>query len=144
MCHLRNIALECATEKCDRRTTDKVIPKCCYASQATQKPNRKTRSESRDIDENDIIQWLYETFGIFCKLAAEWRPIVFVYDVIGNMAIATSVDARGNRAMIRDRWQFSKAGVNGNSARCTSTQRHIRLPICDGGSDNFSLGISRK
>ena len=45
MCRLRNIALESVTEKRDRRmdretegrTTDKVIPMCCYASQATQK-----------------------------------------------------------------------------------------------------------
>ena len=37
MCRLRNITLESVTEKCDRRTTDKVIPMCRYASQATQK-----------------------------------------------------------------------------------------------------------
>ena len=49
MCRLRNIALKSVTEKCDRRTdrqtdrqtdgqtTDKVIPMCRYASQATQK-----------------------------------------------------------------------------------------------------------
>ena len=45
MCRLRNIALESVTEKCDRRTdgqtdrrtTDKVIPMCHCASQATQK-----------------------------------------------------------------------------------------------------------
>ena len=45
MCRLRNIALESVTEKCDRRTdgrtdrqtTNKVIPMCLYASQATQK-----------------------------------------------------------------------------------------------------------
>ena len=37
MCRLRNIALESVTEKCDRQTTDKVIPMCRYASQATQK-----------------------------------------------------------------------------------------------------------
>ena len=45
MCRLRNIALESVTEKCDRRTdrqtdrqtTDKVIPMCRYALQATQK-----------------------------------------------------------------------------------------------------------
>ena len=36
MCRLQNIALESVTEKCDRRT-DKVIPMCRYASQATQK-----------------------------------------------------------------------------------------------------------
>ena len=33
---------------------------------------------------------------------------------------------------------------NGNSARRTSSQRHIRPPICYGGSDNFSSGISGK
>ena len=53
MCPLRNIALESVTENCDRQTdrqtdrrtdgqtdgqtTDKVIPMCRYASQATQK-----------------------------------------------------------------------------------------------------------
>ena len=60
------------------------------------KPERKIRSESKDIDENDIVQSLGETFGIFRRLAAEWRRVMFVYDVIGNMAIATSVDARGD------------------------------------------------
>ena len=40
---------------------------------------RKTRSESRDIDENDIVQWLGDTFGIFRRLAAEWRRHAFVY-----------------------------------------------------------------
>ena len=33
---------------------------------------------------------------------------------------------------------------NGNSARHTATQRHIRPAICSGGSDNFSSGISGK
>ena len=32
------------------------------------KPERKSRSESRDIDENDIVQWLGEKFSIFCRL----------------------------------------------------------------------------
>ena len=72
------------------------------------KPERKIRSECRDIDENDIVQKLGKTFGIFRRLAAEWRRIAFVYDVIGNMAIATSVNARGgsshrNRRVLR-RW----------------------------------------
>ena len=58
------------------------------------KPERKARSESRDIDENDIVQWHGETFSIFCRQAAEWHWIVFVYEVIGYMAITTSVDAR--------------------------------------------------
>ena len=35
------------------------------------KNERKTRSEIRDINENDIVQWLGETFGIFRWLAAE-------------------------------------------------------------------------
>ena len=65
-------------------------------------------SESRYIDENNIVQWLGETFGIFRRLAAEWRWIAFVYDIIGNMVIATTVDARGDsshrkRRMLR-RW----------------------------------------
>ena len=33
---------------------------------------------------------------------------------------------------------------NGNYARRTSSHRHIRPPICYGGSDNFSSGISGK
>ena len=38
MCRLRNIALESVTDgRTDRRTTDKVIPMCRYALQATQK-----------------------------------------------------------------------------------------------------------
>ena len=42
MCRLRNIALESVTDRqtdrqTDGRTTDKVIPMCRYASQATQK-----------------------------------------------------------------------------------------------------------
>ena len=80
-----------------------MIPMCRYAPQATQKPELKIRSESRDIDENDIVQWLGETFGIVRWLAPKWRRLMFVYDVIGNMAIATSVDARGG-AIARDRY----------------------------------------
>ena len=49
------------------------------------KQEHKTRSESRDIDENKIVQWLCETFGIICRLATEWRQIPF-NDVGGNMA----------------------------------------------------------
>ena len=45
------------------------------------KTERKICSESRDIDENKIVQWLGETFGIFRLLSAEWRRIAFVYDV---------------------------------------------------------------
>ena len=67
-----------------------------HKKQYTKKPECKTRSESRDINENDIGQWLGETFGIFRRLAAEWLWQAFVYDVIGNMAMATSIDARGD------------------------------------------------
>ena len=38
--------------------------------QYTKKPERKICSESRDIDEKDILQRLGETFGIFRRLAA--------------------------------------------------------------------------
>ena len=57
-----------------------------------EKLERKICSES--IDENKIVQWLGETFGIFGQLAAQWRQIAFVYDVIEDLAIATSIDAR--------------------------------------------------
>ena len=60
------------------------------------KSERKICSESRDIDENKIVQWLGETFGIFRRLSVKWRRRAFVYDVIGNMVIATSIDARGD------------------------------------------------
>ena len=49
-------------------------------------PERKKRSESRDIDENNIVQCLWETFGIFRLLATERRRIALVHYVIGNMA----------------------------------------------------------
>ena len=42
-------------------------------------------------------------------------------------------------------WFYAyKKYKNGNSARRTATQRHIRPAICSGGSDNFSSGISGK
>ena len=68
---------------------------CSYKT-IYKKPKHKIRSESRDIDENDIVKWLNETFSIFRRIAAEWRRLGFVHDVIRNMAIATSVDARGD------------------------------------------------
>ena len=43
---------------------------CSYKTIYKKKPERKTRSESRDIYENDIVQWLGETFGIFHRLVA--------------------------------------------------------------------------
>ena len=42
-------------------------------------------------------------------------------------------------------WFYAyKKFKNGNSARRTASQRHIRPSICYSGSDNFSLGISGK
>ena len=42
-------------------------------------------------------------------------------------------------------WFYAyKKYKNGNSARPTASQRHIRSSICYGGSDNFSSGISGK
>ena len=67
-----------------------------YVKKLYKKPERKICSERRDLDENKIVQWLGKTFGIFRRLAAEWRRKAFVNDVIGDMAIATSVDARGD------------------------------------------------
>ena len=40
------------------------------------KHERKIHSESRDIDENDIVHWLGEMFGIFRRLAVEWRRLM--------------------------------------------------------------------
>ena len=59
MCRLRNIVLESVTEKCDRRTTDKVIPMCRYASQATQKHSQwrpKHLSDCYASQNNDIAR----------------------------------------------------------------------------------------
>ena len=39
--------------------------------QYTKKSERKICSESRDIDENDIIQWLGEMFGISRRLPTD-------------------------------------------------------------------------
>ena len=42
-------------------------------------------------------------------------------------------------------WFYAyKKYKNGNSARRTASQRHIRPSICYGGSENFSSGISGK
>ena len=51
-------------------------------SNIKKKTELKTRTESRAIDENNIVHWLGETFGIFLRLAAEWRQIVFLHDII--------------------------------------------------------------
>ena len=60
------------------------------------------RSESRDIDENDIVQWLGETFGIFRRLLAEFRRVMFVCDAIGTMAVATALTPEAIRVIARD------------------------------------------
>ena len=75
-----------------------VLVRCHFVrkKQYTKKTKRKTHSESRDINENDIIQGIGKMFGIFRLLVAKWRGQAFVYDVIGNMAMATSVDIRGD------------------------------------------------
>ena len=51
-----------------------------------QNPERKSRTESRHIDEKNIVQWLGETFGIFRQLAAEWRRIAFEYYLFWNIS----------------------------------------------------------
>ena len=68
-----------------------ISDKCIYISSMSVTSNAKHAAKA-DIDENDIFQWLC----IFRRLAAEWGQKAFVYDVIVNMAMATSVDARGD------------------------------------------------
>ena len=87
-----------------------------FVKKNIQKTERKIRSESRDIDENCIVEWLGETFDIFRRLAAEWRRQAFVYDVKGNMAIATRIDARGDssyrkRRVLR-RWLIESTSID--------------------------------
>ena len=43
------------------------------------KTERKTRSKSRYIDENKIVHWLGETFGIICRIATESHLIPFLW-----------------------------------------------------------------
>ena len=89
------------------------------------KNDRKTRSESRDIDENDIAQCLGEMFGIFSRLAAEWRRLAFVYEVIRNMAMATSVKARGDSSH-RKRWVLRRWKM----LTCRRNWFHYYLWVC--------------
>ena len=49
-----------------------------------------------------------------------------------------------SKTMSRLWFYADKKYKNGNSARCTSTQRHIRPSIYQGGSDKLNLGISGK
>ena len=55
-------------------------------------PERKPRSDSRDIDENKLVHWLGERFGIIRRLAAEWRRIPF-YDDIGTSLTPEAIRA---------------------------------------------------
>ena len=85
-----------------------------HKKQYTKNPNAKYAVKAdRDIDENKIVRWHDETFGIFRPLVAEWRWILFVYDVIGNMAIATSID-RGQRRFEPSQETGVKKMINGN------------------------------
>ena len=56
--------------------------------------------------ENKIVQWLGETFGIICRLTAEWRRIPF-YDVIGNMA-GSNKRLRQRRFKPSQEWCFKE------------------------------------
>ena len=81
MCHLGNIPLESVTEKCDRwtdrqtdrqtdgQTTDKVIPMCRYASQATQKLCE---------DENFGLTWRFNIGHVF----GFWFMLLFIGGIV--------------------------------------------------------------
>ena len=60
-----------ATGKAIRMNTVSVGDGHCDRKNQCTKNKRKTRSESRDIDENDISQCLGETFLICRQLASE-------------------------------------------------------------------------
>ena len=77
------------------------------------KNERKTRCKSKDIDENNIVQWLGKTFGIIRRLAAEWRRIRF-YDVIGNMAGSNKRCSRGDSSNRTQEKGVLKKTINGN------------------------------
>ena len=65
--------------------------------QYTKNPNAKYAVKAEiSMKKKKNVQRLGATFGIFRRFAAEWHQIAFVYDVIGDIAIATSVDARGD------------------------------------------------
>ena len=71
--------------------------------QYTKNPNAKHAKKAEISMKTILFSDLGETFSIFLRLAAEWRRQAFVYDVIGNMAMTTSVDARGDPSN-RKRW----------------------------------------
>ena len=64
--------------------------------QYTKNPKAKYAVKAEISMKTISFNYLGETFGIFRRQAAEWRRLMFVFDIIGNMAIATSVDARGD------------------------------------------------
>ena len=101
-------------------------------NQYTKYPNAKHAVKiGRDIDENNIVQRLDETFGIFRQLRAEWSRIACVYDVMGNM-VATSVITRGADSGHCKKWKM----INRNMSELVSLQFAIdykNLPrICSG------------
>ena len=102
--------------------------------QYTKKLECKTHRESRDIDENDIVQFssVQETGVkkmINGNVSLELISLLFA-----------SVYGAASRL-----WFYAyKKYKNGNSARRTYLQRHIRPPITQNGSDNISSGISGK
>ena len=72
MCHLRNMAMcdyqeSVTTGQTDRQTPDKVIPMCCYASQATQ---------TRNITDRWCEEIWKPDFSLFCQChtTAYYRP----------------------------------------------------------------------
>ena len=68
--------------------------------QYTKNPNAKYAVKAEISMKTISFKWLGETFCIFRRLAAEWRRLMFVYDVIENMAIALTPEAI--RAIARD------------------------------------------
>ena len=67
------------------------------------------------------------------------RPNWFYYD----LRVCTELQVLSKTVSLL--WFYAyKKYKNGNSARRTSTQRHIWLSICHGRSDNFRSGLSRK
>ena len=99
-----------------------------HTKQYTKNPNAKHAVKAeismKTISFNDSI---CKTFSIFRQLIDEWRQIVFVYDVIGNMAIAKlSVDARGD-SIHRTRQVLRRVYL---IAMCRRNWFHYDLQVC--------------
>ena len=130
---------------------------------------KKTRTQNTQWEQRYGMKNVYRS--ITRRNVRHFPPtsgqIAFVCDVLGNMGMATSIDARGDssyhkrtgvKKMINGKlvssemislWfasvyvvASSKSTRTVNSARCTSTQRHIWLPICPSGQ--FQYGNIRK